>query len=132
MNGLHIMGDMFNCKGNPSYLIELESIKTLCLDLIKLSKLQTVEEKFFQFPDWNGYPGGVTGCVLLAESHLAIHTWPENRGVTLDIYVCNFTEDNSTKAEILFDGLVRELDPSKITINRVWRAEVQTGTSSFD
>lgn len=124
MNGLHIMGDLFDCRGNPKFLVELESIKTLCLDLTNLSGLTVVEEKFFQFPDWNGNCGGITGCLLLAESHLAIHTWPETRGVTLDIYVCNFTEDNSKKAEILFDGLVRELDPGKVTINRVWRAEV--------
>ena len=41
----------------------------------------------------------------LAESHLAIHTWPESRRVTLDVYVCNFTEDNTAKAEQLFDAL---------------------------
>ena len=38
-----------------------------------------------------------SGAVLLAESHLAIHTWPERRGVTLDVYVCNFTADNTGK-----------------------------------
>jgi spermidine synthase len=41
---------------------------------------------------------GVTGTVLLAESHLAIHTWPETGSVTIDVYVCNFSADNSGKA----------------------------------
>ena len=54
---------------------------------------------------WNGQPGGITGTILLAESHLAIHTWPERAGVTLDVYVCNFTADNTGKAEQLFEAL---------------------------
>ncbi len=71
--------------------------------------LTIVDDKWHVFPDWNGQPGGITGTILLAESHLAIHTWPERRGVTLDVYVCNFTEDNTGKAEQLFETLIAGL-----------------------
>ena len=47
--------------------------------------------------------------VLLAESHLAVHTWPELDAVTLDVYVCNFGADNSERAEILTQALLRAL-----------------------
>ncbi|MFN4195262.1 MAG: S-adenosylmethionine decarboxylase family protein [Thermosynechococcus sp.] len=64
-------------------------------------------ELFHQF----GEAGGVTGAVVLAESHLAIHTWPEKRYVTLDVYVCNYSQDNRGKAQALFDQLVAVFDP---------------------
>ena len=47
-------------------------------------------DRWVTFPGLGGQRGGVTGVVLLAESHVAIHTWPELGNVTLDIYVCNF------------------------------------------
>lgn len=44
---------------------------------------------------FRGAPGGVKGMLLLAVSHLAMHTWPERGGVPLDVYFCNFRRDNS-------------------------------------
>ena len=55
---------------------------------------------------------GVTGVVLLAESHLAVHTWPEIAAVTLDVYVCNYGSDNSARARDLFDALRAAFLPS--------------------
>ena len=54
---------------------------------------------------------GITGVVLLAESHLAVHTWPEMAAVTLDVYVCNYGSDNAAKAHALFDALCAAFDP---------------------
>lgn len=48
--------------------------------------------------------GGVTG-VLLAESHLAVHTAPELGAVTFDVYVCNLHGDHNAKAEALMARL---------------------------
>ena len=65
--------------------------------------------------------GGVTGVVLLAESHLAVHTWPELGAVTLDVYVCNFGADNSTRAELLMRALLAALQPSAVDRQRLER-----------
>ena len=54
-------------------------------------------ESFHCFPA----PGGITGMVLLAESHLAVHTWPELGAVTLDAYVCKLHGDHSAQAKAL-------------------------------
>jgi spermidine synthase len=83
-----------------------------------------VDEKFHLFPHVNGQPGGITGALLLAESHLAVHTWPERRGVTLDVYVCNFTSDNCAKAQALFDALVVAFRPASQTVNRIERGDL--------
>jgi S-adenosylmethionine/arginine decarboxylase-like enzyme len=58
---------------------------------------------------------------VLAESHLAIHTWPERAGATLDVYVCNFTADNTDKAEAVYDKLIKGLKPGDVMVERVMR-----------
>ncbi len=63
--------------------------------------LRAVSELFHCFPA----PGGITGMVLLAESHLADHTWPELGAVTLDVYVCNLHGDHSAQAKALMARL---------------------------
>ena len=53
----------------------------------------------------------MTGAIVLAESHLAIHTWPELKSVTLDVYVCNYTQDNGAKADQVLQELISKFDP---------------------
>ncbi|GIQ81670.1 spermidine/spermine synthases, partial [Kipferlia bialata] len=57
------------------------------------------------------------------QSHVAIHTWPERKAVTLDVYVCNFNDDNSSKAEAVFSSLVSAFAPGTQQVNRVMRGE---------
>ena len=66
-------------------------------------------------------PAGITGVVLLAESHLAVHTWPELGAVTLDVYVCNFGADNSAKAEGLMQALLAAWQPASVDRQRLQR-----------
>ena len=86
--------------GTPA-LTNAAALRQLCLQAVADSGLQAVGELFHTFPA----PGGVTGVVLLAESHLAVHTWPELGAVTLDVYVCNLHGDHSAKAEALMAQL---------------------------
>jgi S-adenosylmethionine/arginine decarboxylase-like enzyme len=60
---------------------------------------------------------GRHGRVVLAESHLAIHTWPERDGATLDVYVCNYTADNTAKAEAVYKTLIKALKPVTFSSN---------------
>jgi S-adenosylmethionine/arginine decarboxylase-like enzyme len=62
---------------------------------------QSVGELFHWFPA----PGDIMGVVLLAESHLAPHNWPELGAVTLDGYVCNLHADHSAQAKALMARL---------------------------
>jgi S-adenosylmethionine/arginine decarboxylase-like enzyme len=67
-------------------------------------------------------PAGATGAVMLAESHLAVHTWPETKAVTLDLYVCNFSQDNSSAARNACQRLIGAFAPA-----RVVRRELERG-----
>ena len=77
-------------------------------------------QKYHPFPRWRGQPGGVTGACLLAESHRRC-TPPERGGVTLDVYVCNFSANNSPKAEALLDALLVAFAPAQQSTNRILR-----------
>jgi S-adenosylmethionine decarboxylase len=82
-----------------------------CVQAVQAAGLQPVNQLFHTFPATPRGPGGVTATVLLAESHLCVHTWPEERAVTLDVYVCNFGADHSAKARVLMDALVDRFAP---------------------
>ncbi|HEV8106474.1 MAG TPA: polyamine aminopropyltransferase [Burkholderiales bacterium] len=116
MNGLHLIGDLTGCRCDPQLLLDGERFRAKCLEMVAASGLTTMDATFHQFEG-----SGFTGTVVLAESHLAIHTWPERQGLTLDVYVCNFSGDNSLKARRLFDRLVDYFQPSEIAKHEVDR-----------
>jgi spermidine synthase len=130
MQGLHLTGDLFDCACSDKLFTDIAALSKICRDTTVDAGLTIVDEKFHVFPDWNGQPGGITGTLLLAESHLAIHTWPERRGVTLDVYVCNFTGDNDHKARQLFDTLVVAFRPKQQVVNRIRRGDLAASTES--
>ena len=63
------------------------------------------------FPATAKRPAGVTATVLLAESHVCLHTWPAERAVTCDVYVCNSSGDRSARARGLMLALVDRFQP---------------------
>ena len=67
-------------------LLQSEDVlRQICESVIDDLGLQVVgEPQWHQFPE----PGGVTGLYLLAESHLACHTWPEHRVATFNLFCC--------------------------------------------
>ena len=116
MQGLHLTGDLSGCRCAPLCLTDPATLETLCLAAARAAGLSQVNHLFHSFAnDGNPIPSGsgATGVVLLAESHLAVHTWPELNAVTLDVYVCNYGGDNSAKARALFDELLRVFDPAQ-------------------
>ena len=105
MQGLHLTADLHDCRCASHWLIDAEAVAAACVKAVEAAGLQAVGTLFHAFPATPMGPGGVTATVLRAESHLCVHTWPEQRGVTLDVYVCNFGADHSAKARALMEGL---------------------------
>ena len=111
--GIQIMADLFDCQADLQLLQQLEPVRLACIEAVQTAGLSMVGERFHQFE-----PVGVTGVILLAESHVAIHTWPEHRFVSLDIYVCHFSADNTAKAERLLQDLIQLFDSKQPNIYR--------------
>ena len=117
MQGLHLTGDLSGCRCAPALLIDPAALEACCSAAVVAAGLLQVNRLFHVFA-----PGaGVTGMVLLAESHLAVHTWPEMAGVTLDVYVCNYGGDNSAKAHALFEALCTVFDPAHLQSHALQR-----------
>jgi S-adenosylmethionine decarboxylase len=122
MHGLHLTADLSECPvDGPVHrrvMTDPAALRTICLDAVRAAGLTAVGELFHRFDAAPGAaadePVGITGVVLLAESHLAVHTWPEIASVTLDAYVCNLGADNSARAHALIDALIAAFAPGRI------------------
>ena len=121
MKGLHIIADLYGCR-NREMLASSARLREICVAACRDVGLTVLGDHFYQFEGLDAtQAGGATGAVVFAESHLAIHTWPERDGATLDVYVCNVTCDNSDKAEQLYGKLVEALRPDDVLMERIWR-----------
>ncbi len=128
MHGLHLTADLHGVSPALAALTDADALRHCCLAAVAASGLVPVGELFHRFaPAGDGMqPSGVTGVVLLAESHLAVHTWPELGAVTLDAYVCNFGADNSARERLVLGTLVRSFEPRDVE-----RHELVRGTRAL-
>lgn len=125
MQGLHLTADLSECQCESLWLIDALRLLDRCVQEVTLAGLQAVSQLAHTFPATGQGPGGVTATVLLAESHLCVHTWPEQKGVTVDVYVCNFGSDQSGKAKQLMEALVALFAPQQVL-----RHALQRGSAS--
>ena len=77
--GVHYLLELKECDPRP--LDDLAAIKQILLEAVQRSRATIVDTVFHRIR-----PRGVAGTVLLTESHLAIHTWPEHAYAAVDIY----------------------------------------------
>ena len=108
MDGIHLLGEWYGCPADAPEMTSAEALRKACIDAVNDAGLTIVGDRFHQFE-----PQGCTGAVILAESHLAIHTWPEHGFVTIDVYVCNVSNDNRAKAFQLYQTLEYALKPQR-------------------
>ena len=80
--GQHLLADLYGI--NPDKLTDLPALESLLLESGKAAGATILSSHFHHF----GAGLGVTGVVLLAESHISIHTWPEFGYAALDIFMC--------------------------------------------
>ena len=129
MHGLHLTADLHDCAAARAAMTEPDALRAACLAAVRAAGLQPVGELFHRFAPVPGasadVPVGVTGVVLLAESHVAVHTWPEIAAVTLDVYVCNLGTDNSGRANALLESLINAFEPKHIERHVLKRGEVR-------
>jgi len=79
--GKHIIVEFYDCDGGA--LNDFDLVRREMLNAAKLSGATVVGEVFHRFN-----PHGVSGAVVIAESHLSIHTWPEYGYAALDLFTC--------------------------------------------
>lgn len=124
MQGLHLIADLYACGCPTPVLLDRDVLEQRCIQYCADAGLTPLGAYFYQFTHDSGEKAGVTGTVVLAESHVAIHTWPETRAVTLDIYVCNFSRDNSDRARTVYHRLIELLAPGNVQSSEIMRGQL--------
>ncbi len=79
--GRHLLLELFDCEAEV--LNNLEAVKNVLVEAARRARATIVEVVFHEFN-----PFGISGVVVIAESHLSIHTWPEHRYAAVDIFSC--------------------------------------------
>lgn len=79
--GTHLIAELFNC--NKFQISDAKRIEEVMLKAAELSRTTVIRHFFHEFS-----PHGVSGVVIIAESHFTIHTWPEYAYAAVDIFTC--------------------------------------------
>jgi S-adenosylmethionine decarboxylase len=109
--GTHLLADMSGIAAER--LTDCVQIEALLRDAAEAAGAQVLHSHFHGF----GEGMGVTGVVLLAESHISIHTWPEDGFAAADIFMCGKTDPQRALAI-----LRAALAPSGCTVHTLRRA----------
>ena len=118
MNGLHILAEFHACQGERRLLLDAGTLADACRRACTKDSLVVVAAAFHQF--------AATGALVPAESHLAIHTWPELEPVTLDLNVCNYSQDNRAAAQTAYGALRAEFKPERVVRRDALRGDVDS------
>ena len=108
--GKHLLLELKDC--DEEVLNDLDFLKGTLLAAAIECGATVLGESFHRFE-----PQGVSGVVIIAESHLFIHTWPEHGYAAVDIFTCGDSVQPGKAAEILIEKLGGK-DHSVIEIQR--------------
>jgi len=109
--GTHVLADLSGVA--PALLADGKRLETLLRDAAAAAGATILHSHFHAF----GPGQGVTGVVLLAESHISIHTWPEQQFAAADIFMCG-----ASQPELALAVIRAALAPMACDIQTVRRA----------
>lgn len=108
--GQHILVEMYNC--DKKILNDYELVELYMKEAAEKAGATIVQSVFHRFNPW-----GVSGAVIIKESHLTIHTWPEYGYAAVDLFTCG----DSVDPWVGFDYLKMSLKSDKIELREVAR-----------
>lgn len=112
--GRQILVEYYHC--NPRVLNDRDEIAAAMGEAARLSGATVVEEVFHLFN-----PHGISGVVVIAESHLSIHTWPEYGYAAVDLFTCG----EEIQPEKAFDHLKRILEAGSVSVMELKRGVLE-------
>ena len=108
--GRHLLLELFDC--DPEAINSLDIVKASMVEAAKRAQATIVDVVFHEFN-----PFGISGVVVIAESHLAIHTWPEYRYAAADVFSCGET----LQPQVAVDYLVEQLGATRSSVVELQR-----------
>jgi S-adenosylmethionine decarboxylase len=108
--GRHLLLELFDCDADA--INNLETVKGALIEAAKRAQATIVDVVFHEFN-----PFGISGVVVIAESHLSIHTWPEYRYAAVDIFSCG----EILQPEIAANYLIEQLGAERASVVEMQR-----------
>lgn len=108
--GTHLLVELREC--NPEILRSFDRVRSIMVSAARDAKATVIDVSFHEFN-----PFGISGVVVIAESHLTIHTWPEYNYAAVDIFTCG----DIIKPEVAASYLITEFEcknPSIVEMKR--------------
>jgi S-adenosylmethionine decarboxylase len=96
----------------PKFIEDKTKIKNILWKAAQVANNTPLKVAVHKFPSQ-----GITGVVILAESHIAIHSWPEYRYLAIDIFTCG----KNTRPYAALEYLKKVFSPKKIKIRMIKR-----------
>jgi len=109
IQGKHLLVEYLDC--DPIVLSDVTKIQVLMEQAAVAAKTKVVASVFHPFS-----PQGVSGVVVIEESHLSIHTWPEHKYAAVDFYTCGKGDPYAA-----YEFLKKELQASKYEVIHIDR-----------
>ena len=104
--GKHLILELKDC--DRKRLSDFNFLRATLLSACRAAGATILQDSFHTFPPYDG----VSGVVIIAESHLSLHTWPEHGYAAIDIFTCG----NSVHPERAVELLLRELQAGDSSI----------------
>lgn len=119
--GDHYLVDLHGC--DPELIGHAQPTQEALLSAATRCGSTIIEYHFHQFS-----PLGVSGVILIAESHISVHTWPESEFVAVDI----FTSGQKMKPEVAIEILEEAFSAERVHVMKVTRGELMSNTGWLD
>lgn len=108
--GHHYIAEASGC--TPAIIGKVETVEQILVRAAEIAGVQVWSISFHRFN-----PNGVSGVVVISESHLSVHTWPEYGYAALDIFTCGDT----AKPEKAVEWALRQFGATNVHITEVTR-----------
>ena len=113
--GDHLLIDLHGC--DAEVIGASGQTEAALLEAAERCGATIIEHHFHQFS-----PHGVSGMILIAESHLSVHTWPENGFVAVDIFTCG----KNMRPEVAIEVLEGAFNAERVNVMKVTRGDLPT------
>lgn len=117
--GKHVLIELNEC--NKDLINDIEYLRRTLSDVARQIGATVIKDTFYQFT-----PQGVSGVVIIAESHLSIHTWPEFNFAAVDVFTCGDVIEPRNAVKPLAEKL-KARSTSYIEIKRGVRSDIKAG-----
>lgn len=107
--GIHLLIDLYGA----SHLNDMELIEKTMLRCVEAAGATLLHIHLHPFE-----PDGVSGVAVLAESHISVHTWPENRFAAFDVFMCG-----NTKPELCIDIMREAFQAERVEVQELLRGK---------